>query len=204
MPEDDWTWLKLAQLALVARLGARGAEMRLQRAWEEGALTLRGVASTISETREFVEIPASEAGHLWLDCPRSRLLRGWGRRRLTAYHSVQVRKADVERLAREAAGNHVAIQPQAQAESPDEAAAVAVPEEAGGNQATLPLIMGTGKAATIAWWQRRIYPAGRPGKSLDEMETDVRQAASTGPGKGLGVFSRSTFKRAVRLAWPPA
>ena len=112
-------------------------------------------------------------------------------------------QADVARQLREAAGNHVATQPQAQAESPDDAAAVAVPQEAG-KQATLPLITGNGKAATIARWLRHIYPAGRPGKSLDEMEADVRQAAGKGPGKDLGRFSRSTFKRAVRLAWPRA
>ena len=77
-------------------------------------------------------------------------------------------------------------------------------QQAGGNQATLPLITGTSKAATIARWLRHIHLAERPGKSLDEMEADVRQAASKGPGKKLGVFSRSTFKRAVLLAWPPA
>ena len=54
-----------------------------------------------------VEIPASEAGNHWLDCPSSQIFRGRGAGgpRLMDYHSVQVRKVGVERLARKAGGN---------------------------------------------------------------------------------------------------
>ncbi len=133
MPENEWILLARAWLALAtARIGARDAAQhaahRLQRAWEEGALHLRGVPHAIPQTREPVEIPAWEAGRLRLDCPRSRL----GRPRLWDYHSVQVRKADVERLAREAGGNRAGAETQAQAAPPDE---VAVAPDAGGNRA---------------------------------------------------------------------
>lgn len=75
--------------------------------------------------------------------------------------------------------------------------------QAGRDQATLlPPITGTSKEATIAKWLRSIHGAVRPGKSLDEMETGVRQAASKAPGNGLGAFGRPTFKRAVKKAWP--
>ena len=74
MPEDDWVWLKLARLRLAeARFGtpgaeqrpnrlwaercARDAEQRLQRAWEEGALPLRGVPHRPG-AHDSVEIPA--------------------------------------------------------------------------------------------------------------------------------------------------
>ena len=102
-------------------------------------------------------------------------------------------QADVDWLLREAASP-----------APQNEGNAAVSEQAGGKRADAPLIAGTGKAATIARWLRHIYPTGRTGKSLDEMETDVRDTASKGPGKGLGGFSRPTFKRAVRQAWPPA
>jgi hypothetical protein len=102
MPEDERLWLTLAE----RRIGAPDAERRLQRAWREGTLQLHGVRSTIPETHEFVEIPAYETGRLWLDCRHNRLLRGSRKRHATAYDRVQVRRADVERLAQEASGTH--------------------------------------------------------------------------------------------------
>jgi hypothetical protein len=98
MPENEWTWLALA----LARVGARDALRRLQRAWLEGTLRLRGVKTSASdEARELVEIPAHEAGRLRLDCVRNQLLWGSVRRHVTEYRSVQARTADVERLAQE-------------------------------------------------------------------------------------------------------
>jgi hypothetical protein len=200
MSEDEWTLIDEAASII--------GEPRIQRAWRDPSFSFRGVPHAVPRTREPIEISFADRRGLVLDCHRKRA----GRPRLWDYELVDMRTADIvqlaqadfERQSREAAGKRVAAQRQAQAESPDEAAAVAVPQGADGNLATLPLITGTSKAAAIARWLRHIYPAGRPGKGLDEMERDVRLAASKGPGKKLGVFSRSTFKRAVRLAWPPA
>jgi hypothetical protein len=104
MPEDEWIWLALAWRALAARFGALGAAQRLQRAWMLGNLRLRGARRSIPKTDEVIEIPASEAGRLSLDCPQSRIVRisSQGRRRLWEYQNVQARKADVDRLAPEA------------------------------------------------------------------------------------------------------
>jgi hypothetical protein len=98
MPEDEWLWLTLA----VGVIGAPDAEQRLNRAWQEGTLRLRGVPSTIPETHEFVEIPDYETRRLWLDCRHNRLLRGSHKRHATAYDRVQAKRADVDRLAQEA------------------------------------------------------------------------------------------------------
>ena len=107
MPEDEWRDLALAWRAAAARYGARDAAQRLQSTWGEGALQARGVRSTIPETDEVVEIPASEAGRLTFDCPRSRivLFSSRGRRKLTHYHSVQVRTAVYERPPQQAGEN---------------------------------------------------------------------------------------------------
>jgi hypothetical protein len=85
------------------------ATRRLQSAWGEATLQARGIRSTIPETDEVVEIPVSEAGRLTFDCPRSRvvLLSGRGRRKLTYYHSVEVRTVADERLAHRARENRV-------------------------------------------------------------------------------------------------
>jgi hypothetical protein len=106
MPENEWRDLALAWRA-AARYGARDAAQRLQSAWGEGTLQARGIRSTIPETDEVVEIPASEAGRLTFDCPRSHivLLSSRGRRKLTYYHSVEVRTAADERLAQQARQN---------------------------------------------------------------------------------------------------
>jgi hypothetical protein len=125
MWEDDWVWLKLARISLAeARFGAlvgavqrsnrswaercaREADRCLQRAWEEGVLTLR--AFPTGGSRDIVEIPTSEAGNHRLDCPGSRIFRGRRPgRRLMDYHSVQVRKTDVHRLVAEIAGTQAA------------------------------------------------------------------------------------------------
>jgi hypothetical protein len=85
-------------------IGTRDAAVGLQRAWMLGDLQLRGVPHAIPNTDEVVQIPASEAGRFAFDCPRSSIVRlsSQGRRRLWVYQSVQARRADVERLAREA------------------------------------------------------------------------------------------------------
>jgi hypothetical protein len=100
VPEDEWIWLAMAPQLI----GTRDAAVRLQRAWMLGDLQLRGVPHAIPNTDEVVQIPASEAGRFTLDYPRSSIVRlsSKGRRRLWVYQSVQARRADVERLAREA------------------------------------------------------------------------------------------------------
>ena len=203
MPENDWIWLKLARLRLAeARFGALGAaqrrnrawaercardaEQRLQRAWEEGALPLRGVP-TGPGSHESVEIPASEAGNHWLDCPGSRIFRGRGpgRRRLMDYHSVQVRKTDVERLVAEAGGNQAAASEAQEADTKPQATAPDA-QEAG------PLMRA------VASELRRLFPKGRPALRNDELMERVRKEA----GGTLGVFSLRTLERAIALAWP--
>jgi hypothetical protein len=123
--DSEWLWLKLAAEPIGAarllpawREGAlrgvpseaivrevmRIGAAKLQQAWLEGMLLLRGVPHAIPETREVVDIPASEAGRLVLDCSRNYLVRlsSRGRRRRIEYHSVQAKAADAERLEREA------------------------------------------------------------------------------------------------------
>jgi hypothetical protein len=233
MPDNDWVWLKLARLRLTeARFGAlsaaqrrnrswaescaRDAEQCLQRVWEEGTLPLRGVP-TGPGSHEAVEIPASEAGNHWLDCPGSRIFRGRGPGlpRLMDYRSVQVRKADVERLAREAGGNGAVAETQAQAAPPDEGAAAetgaqAAPPDEGAAapdaqeadtkpQTTAPEAPEAGKLArAVAGWLRHLFPDGRPAMRLEELAALVRKEA----GKRLGDFRLTTLKRAIRLAWP--
>jgi hypothetical protein len=213
LSENDWTWLKLAWLALAARFGQRGAEQRLQRAWEEGALPLRGVPSTIPETREAVEIPASEAGRLTLDFPGSRIvhLSNRGRRQLTRYHSVQVGRADaerlaqadVERLARKTEEDPEAVgQTQEQPVPPNEGAAVVYAQEANTKSQT---VAPAGQEAdnlptAIASVLLRLFPNGRPAMRVGELAKVVRAAAGT----QLGVFSERTLERAIALAWPRA
>ncbi len=193
MPGNDWTSLERAWLQLgKARLGAVGAPLheaavrqcgvyatqRLQRAWEEGALPLRGVPSTIPETREAVDVPASEAGRLSLDCRRSWIVRGG--KRAPAYTRVQVRKADVERLAREAGGNQAAAGAREQPVASDAQEADTKPQ-------------------AVALWLRRLNPKSRPpGLSNKELGERVREAAR----EKLGKFSQRTLDRAVVLAWP--
>jgi hypothetical protein len=104
------------------------------------------------------------------------------------YHSVQVRKADVERLTQEARGNHAptASPPQQTPQSiPDAANAPAA--EAG------PL---TKKVASVLL---NLYPDGRPTMRLEELAKHVREAG----GKQLGEFRLTTLRRAMRLlGWP--
>ena len=77
---------------------------------------------------------------------------------------------------------------------------MAVPQEADKNHSTsLPAILPTNKTRKLALWLRSIYGAEKPGKTLEEMRADVREAAS----KKFGKFSDSMLKRAVQLAWPP-
>jgi hypothetical protein len=184
MPDNDWTRLERAWRALAAvGFGAFRAEQCLQRAWKEGALCLRGVPHTIPQTREVVEIPASEAGRLSLDCLRSRL----GRPRLWDYHSVQVRKTDVERLVAEAGGTQAAASKPQEADTRPEATALDA-QEAGR------------LTRAVARWLLHLFPDERPsGLSYKELEKRVRAAA----GEKLGAFSLTTLKRAIRLAWPP-
>jgi hypothetical protein len=93
MAKEGWIFL-----ALAAALIGRDAPRRIQLAWMLGTIQLRGIPHAIPRAYEYIEIPASEAGSLTIDCRRSRV----GRPRLWSYRSVQMRKADVERLARQA------------------------------------------------------------------------------------------------------
>ena len=174
---------------------------------------MRGVPSTIRETGEVLEIPASEAGRLTLDCPRSRIVRlsNRGRRQLTHYHSVQVGRADVERLAhagverleRKTEEDPAAVaQTQEQPVPPDEGAAVVYAQEANTKSQT---VAPDGQEAdnlptAIASVLLSLFPNGRPAMRVGELAKVVREAA----GKQLGVFSPRTLERAIALAWPRA
>jgi hypothetical protein len=121
-PNSEWLSLKLAaerigeeRLLPDAREGAlRGVRIeaivrdvmrigaaKLDRAWLEGTLPLRGVKHG---TDEEIDIPSSEAGRLALDCFSNCLVRlsSQGRRRLPEYHSVKARLVVVELLERDA------------------------------------------------------------------------------------------------------
>ena len=187
MAQDKW--ILVADAAHF--LGKPRGKRLINQAWKQGFITLRGVRPGESEP---VEIPFNEGGRV--DCKNSRIVIG---RLATTYLSVTVAWPDVERLAQADVDSLL----REAAAAPQNEGNPAVTQQAGGNRATLPLIVGTSKAKTIARWLRHIYLAERPGKSLDEIEGHVRQSASKEPGKKLGAFSRSTFKRAVRLAWPP-
>lgn len=193
-PENEWLWLALAP----ALIGTCEAAQRLNRAWLEGTLPLRGVPHAIPETHEPVEIPASDAGHLWLHCPSSQLRRGSGRRWVADYRNVQVRKADVERLAREAEGNQTAQEADTRPYAP---AASDAHEADTMPQAAAPDAQKAGKLTrAVAWWLRHCFPDGQPPGTSDKLlGEDVRKAA----GKKLGNFSPTTLKRAKRVAWPP-
>jgi hypothetical protein len=102
---DVGEWIPLATAA--ALIGARNAPRRIQRALMLGTARARGVIlpgvrSDIPPEGLLVEIPASEFASLWIDCERSRVIPGertqW---RVTVYAAVEVRRADIEALARE-------------------------------------------------------------------------------------------------------
>jgi hypothetical protein len=118
------------------------------------------------------------------------------------YHSVQVRKADVERLAREAGGNGAVAETQAQAAPSDEDAVPPYAHEADMKpQTTAPAAQEAGPLTrAVARWLRHLFPDGRPAMRLEELAALVRKEA----GKRLGDFKLTTLKRAIRLAWPPA
>jgi hypothetical protein len=92
MPEDEWTLV--AEAASIIFDGER----RIQRAWRDPSIPFRGVPHVIPRTREPVEIPFAERARLVLDCRRQRA----GRPRLWDYEFVEMRTADMERLAQEA------------------------------------------------------------------------------------------------------
>jgi hypothetical protein len=121
MAPAEWLLLKLAALRIgeawllpSAREGAlRGVphEMlfrealrigaaKLNQAWLEGALPLRGVKHG---TDEEIDVPSSAVNRFGLDCSGSRLgcPNGRGGWRLIEYRRVKARLADVERLALE-------------------------------------------------------------------------------------------------------
>jgi hypothetical protein len=83
-------WILLADAADF--VGTKDVPLRIELAGMLGAIRLRGVRPG---EREPVEIPASEAAGLRIDCFRSRLILG---RLLTMYERVQMRWVDVERL----------------------------------------------------------------------------------------------------------
>jgi hypothetical protein len=187
MPE--WLWLTLA----VERIGMPDAEQRLQRAWFEGTLHLRGTPSTIPETKEFVEIPWSEAGHLRLDCRHLRLVRGSRRLWFIAYRSVQAWTADVERLAQADVEN---MEPKAASAGPPPMKALpspALPANALEGDAEREK-SGT-LAEALASELRRLHPTGRPAMRRAELRGRVLDVA----GDKLGVFELTTLDRAMRL-----
>jgi hypothetical protein len=190
MPENEWTWLALAP----ALIGTRDAPQRLQRAWLDGTLHLRGVPHAIPETHEVVEIPASEAGHLLLDCARSRIVRlsSQGRRQLTYYRSVQVKTADIERLAREARENRAANTAMAQAPSPP---ATTPPEQMKQNAAETLAPKATRLVRAVAAALRKEWPKGRPDIGVDGMQKVVHDNY---PKTKIGTCSKTTVERAIR------
>ena len=122
MAPAEWLWLKLAAERIgaarllppgacgrcaafrgeaIAREALRIGEAKLNQAWPEGTLPLRGVERG---THDEIDIPSSEAGRLALDCARNHLVRlsSRGRRRLIEYSNVKARLTVVERLKREA------------------------------------------------------------------------------------------------------
>jgi hypothetical protein len=218
MPEDEWAKLALAWRAAAARFGPRDAAQRLQRAWLEGTLRVRGVPSIIPETREVVEISASEADRLTLDCPSSRIVRlsSRGRRKLMYYHSVEVRTAGDERLAQQGGGSH-AVAPLAEQAPvpPDQGLPVeqarppleqtpSLEHAPQGNPEPDILEAKAGELVKeVALRLRRLYPPGRPrGVSREDLVRRVCKAGGEGAGGKLEPFSFSTLKRAMRLAWP--
>jgi hypothetical protein len=117
MPEDEWMPLSLA-----ARfIGTPDAEQRLAREWMERTIRARGIRSGNAEP---VELPAYEPGDIVrIDCRHSRLFFGPRDRWVPAYQNIEVRKADVERLAREAKGVTASAPNQAPQSAPGEASA---------------------------------------------------------------------------------
>jgi hypothetical protein len=215
MPENEWTMLALACLELMAA-GIHDPARRLRQAWLEGTLHLRGVPLRIPETREYVEIPSSEAALFWLDCPGSRVLRGSRRRHVWEYKGVQAKTADVERLKQEARGGHTSVvspalqAPQsaerlAQGQEPREAAAPAAlpsPEQVpqGAERATTTTVAEDGpEVIAAAAALLRLYPEAPPaGVRREALLTEVRKAG----GKVLAVVSITTLDRArKRLGW---
>ena len=164
---------------------------------------MRGIPSTIPETGEVVEIPASEAGRLTLDCPRSRIVRlsNRGRRQLTHYHSVQVGRADVERLAqadverlaRKTEEDPAAVaQTQEQLVPPDDGAAAVYVQEANTKSQT---VAPDGQEAdnlptAIASVLLRLFPNGRPAMRVGNLPRScARRPASSSACSANGRWS---------------
>jgi hypothetical protein len=117
MPEDEWTPLSLAPRFI----GTPDAEQRLERAWKERTIRARGIRSGKAEP---VELPAYEPGDIVrINCRHSRLFSGPRNRWVPAYENIEIRKADLERLAREAKGAPASALNQAPQSAPDEASA---------------------------------------------------------------------------------
>ena len=203
--------LGCAWLALRRTFGARGAAQRLQRAWEEGALPLSRRPSRHSPKRRACRNSGLGAGRLVLDCPRSRV----GRPRLWDYHSVQVGRADVERLAQ--SGGPAA----ARREKPTRRCRRRWrPQTQGAARRRRGRLSPTRRKPTrsrrrwrapdaqeagpllraVASELRRLFPKGRPALRNDERMERVKKEA----GGTLGVFSLRTLERAIALAWPRA
>jgi hypothetical protein len=185
MEEEEWILL-----ALVPKLiGAPDAEQRLERAWMERTIRARGLSS-----RGIVEIPAYEPGdRVRVDCRHSRLSSGPPNRWRTAYENVEVRKADVERLAREARGSH------APAASPPKQAPQSLTHQANSPAGEAEREKSLTLAQSLALELNRLFPAGRPAMRRPELLKHMRQEA----GENLGVFELTTLDRAMReLGWP--
>jgi hypothetical protein len=175
-------WIALATAA--ALIGTGDAPRRIQRALMLGTVRARGVIpqavrSDIPPEGLLVEIPASEFASLGIDCARSRALPGERERwRVTVYAAVEVRRPDIEALARE-----------------DEKAAARAPGQGGtasDRQEASALV------SALAAKLREMFPGGPPALRNEELARQVRAA----PGVRLGVFSLRTLVRARSLAWP--
>jgi hypothetical protein len=117
MPKDEWTPLALAPRFI----GTPDAEQRLARAWMERTIRVRGRRPGKAE---FVELPAYEPGDIVrIDCRHSRFFSGPRNRWVPSYENIEVKKADLERLAREAKGVTAPAPNQAPQSAPGEASA---------------------------------------------------------------------------------
>lgn len=140
MAENDWIPLATA----AALVEDDNWLKQIHRALVLGAVTARGVIpqgmrSDIPPEGELVEITAHEFANLRIDFLRSRLVPiDRARWRVTVYAAVEVRRADVERLARERGENEIDADISAQRRSSSSASAPTGSETASADADTMP------------------------------------------------------------------
>lgn len=140
MAENDWIPLATA----AALVEDDNWLKQIRRALVLGAVTARGVIpqgmrSDIPPEGELVEITAHEFANLRIDFLRSRLVPiDRARWRVTVYAVVEVRRADVERLARERGENEIDADIPAQRRSSSSASAPTGSETASADADTMP------------------------------------------------------------------